>query len=222
MAIPGGATLRHLDLGPPAPGAIVWDDQGLVVDGLGPVMSWDDVPLPGRHNRQNTMAAAALAAHAGASANQVARGLVSFPGVPHRLERVGVAADVLFVNDSKATNPDAAIAALDAYDRGVHLIVGGRGKGTSFDALAAAARAGVVRAYLIGEAGPEVGEAFAQAGVATRECRTLERALAEAAAAARPGETVLLAPACASFDQFSGFEERGEAFRAAARGVGAR
>lgn len=222
MAIPGGATLRHLDLGPPAPGAIAWDDQGLVVDGLGPVMSWDDVPLPGRHNRQNTMAAAALAAHAGASANQVARGLVSFPGVPHRLERVGVAADVLFVNDSKATNPDAAIAALDAYDRGVHLIVGGRAKGTSFDPLAAAAHAGVVRAYLIGEAGPEVGEAFARAGVATRECRTLERALTEAAAAARPGETVLLAPACASFDQFSGFEERGEAFRTAARGVGAR
>jgi UDP-N-acetylmuramoylalanine--D-glutamate ligase len=221
MAIPGSATARYLDLGPPGPGAVAWDDDGLVVGGLGRVMSWADVPLPGRHNRQNTMAAAALAAHAGASASQLARGLVSFPGVPHRLERVGTADGVLFVNDSKATNPDAAMAALDAYDRGVHLIVGGRGKGTSFDPLAAVARLGVVGAYLIGEAGPEIGEALARAGVATYDCGTLEQAVVDAASAATAGEVVLLAPACASFDQFSSFEDRGEAFRMAARAAGA-
>ncbi len=221
MAIPGAAAARHLDLGPPGPGAIAWDDNGLVVDGLGRVMGWDDVPLPGRHNRQNTMAAAALAAHAGANAEHVALGLASFPGVPHRLERVGTANGVLFLNDSKATNPDAAMAALDAYDRGVHLIVGGRGKGTSFDPLAAVARLGVVCAYLIGEDGPEIGEALTRAGVATRPCGTLEHAVTAAFAAAVAGEVVLLAPACASFDQFSSFEDRGEAFRTAARAAGA-
>jgi UDP-N-acetylmuramoylalanine--D-glutamate ligase len=186
------------------------------------VTGWEEVPLRGRHNRENAMAAAALAAYAGAGADALAAGLATFRAVPHRLEPVGSADGVRFVNDSKATNPDAAIAALDAYPAGVHLIAGGRAKGTAFDALADAARRAVVRAYTVGEAGPALAAAMRRAGVPAEECRTLEAAVAAAAARARPGETVLLAPACASFDQFSGYEERGEAFRAAAWAVGAR
>jgi UDP-N-acetylmuramoylalanine--D-glutamate ligase len=220
---PGGAApARHVYDGPPGPDAAAWAEGGLHVAGLGRVTGWDEVPLRGRHNRENAMAAAALAAHAGLGAAALAEGLAGFRPVPHRLEPVGTTGGVAFVNDSKATNPDAAIAALDAYPRGVHLIAGGRGKGTPFDALAAAAATAVVRAYLVGEAGPEIGEALARAGVPAQDAATVEAAVAAAAARARPGEVVLLAPACASFDQFSGYEERGEAFRAAARAAGAR
>jgi UDP-N-acetylmuramoylalanine--D-glutamate ligase len=218
----GAAPARRTYDGPPGPDAVAWAEGGLHLAGIGRVIGWDEVALRGRHNRENAMAAAALAAHAGLGPSALARGLATFRPVPHRLEPVGAAAGVAFVNDSKATNPDAAIAALDAYPRGVHLIAGGRGKGTSFAPLAAAAREAVVRAYLVGEAGPEIGAALAGAGVASEEAGTVEAAVAAAAARALPGETVLLAPACASFDQFSGYEERGEAFRAAARAAGAR
>ncbi len=151
----------------------------------------------------------------------LAEGLATFRPVPHRLEPVGTAGGVAFVNDSKATNPDAALAALDAYDHGVHLIAGGRAKGTPFEALAAAARGAVVRAYLVGEAAPQIAAALDAAGVPHEAADGVAEAVARAAERARPGETVLLAPGCASFDQFSSYEERGEAFRAAARSAGA-
>ena len=218
----GAAPARRTYDGPRGPDAVAWGEGGLHVDGLGRVTGWDEVPLRGRHNRENAMAAAALAAHAGLDARALAAGLASFSPVPHRLEPVGSAGGVAFVNDSKATNPDAAIAALDAYPRGVHLIAGGRAKGTPFDALAEAARAAVVRAYLVGEAGPEIGRALDAAGVAHEEPGTVEAAVSAAAGRAAAGETVLLSPGCASFDQFSGYQERGEAFRAAARAAGAR
>ncbi|HWH13255.1 MAG TPA: UDP-N-acetylmuramoyl-L-alanine--D-glutamate ligase [Miltoncostaeaceae bacterium] len=222
IAIPGAAPRRTVDEGPRGPASVAWSQGGLHVDGLGRVCAWEEVSLRGRHNRQNAMAAAAVAAAAGADAAQIAWGLAGFPGVAHRLERVGTRDGVTWVNDSKATNPDAAVAALDAYPAGVHLIAGGRGKGTPFDAFAAAARPAVVRAYLIGETADEIGAAMAAAGVPHTACGDLERAVRAAAAAARPGETVLLAPACASFDQFAGYEARGEAFRALARELGAR
>ena len=220
MAIPGGATARTVDEGPrTGPASVAWSEGGLHLDGLGRIAVWDEIPLRGRHNRQNAMAAAALAAHAGVPAEALRVGLTTFTGVAHRLERVGEVGGVLFVNDSKATNPDAACAALDAYPEGVHLIVGGRGKGTSFRPLADAARGGVVRAYLIGEAGPAAGADLAAAGVPVTASGTLEAAVRDAAAVARPGEVVLLAPGCASFDQFANFEARGEAFRAAVRAL---
>jgi UDP-N-acetylmuramoylalanine--D-glutamate ligase len=218
----GGAPARRTYDGPPGPDAAAWSHGGLHVAGLGRVIAWEDAPLRGRHNRENAMAAAALAAHAGLGAEALAEGLASFRPVPHRLEPVGAAGGVAYVNDSKATNPGAAAAALDAYPRGVHLIAGGRAKGTPFEALAEVARGAVVRAYLVGEAGKEIGRALAAAGVAVEAAGTIEAAVAAAAARARAGETVLLSPACASFDQFSGYEERGEAFRAAARAAGAR
>jgi UDP-N-acetylmuramoylalanine--D-glutamate ligase len=218
----GAARSRRTYDGPPGPDAVAWAEGGLHVAGLGRVIGWDEVPLRGRHNRENAMAAAALAAHAGIGADALAEGLTGFSPVPHRLEPVGAAGGVAFVNDSKATNPDAAVAALDAYPRGVHLIAGGRAKGTPFEALAEAARGAVVRAYLVGEAGAEIGRALDAAGVPHEEPGTLEAAVAAAAARAAEGETVLLSPGCASFDQFSGYQERGEAFRAAARAAGAR
>ena len=210
-----GVGWRHIDEGAPGPDAVCWSQDGLHHATLGLVAPWDGVALRGRHNRQNAMAAVALAAHAGAGRQALADGLASFPGVAHRLEVVAELAGVRYVNDSKATNPDAALAALDAYPERVHLIVGGRGKGTSFDGLARAARAGVVQAYLVGEAGAEIGAALAAVGVPVYEAGTIAAAVATAATRAVVGDVVLLAPACTSFDQYANFEERGHDFRAA-------
>ncbi len=198
------------------PADVAWSDDGLWVDGVGRVTTWDRIPLRGRHNRENIMAAAAIAAVAGGlTAADLARGLESFAGVPHRLEIVGEIDGVTYVNDSKATNADAASAALDAYPDGVHLIAGGKGKGASFAPLAEAARAADVRCvYLIGATADEIGAAMAAVGVPTRDCGRLEIAVARAAEAARSGDVVMLAPGCASFDQFTSFEDRGDRFRA--------
>ena len=213
LAPTGGAQGRHVDEGEPGPNAIAWSVGGLHHADLGLVAAWEDVSLRGAHNRQNAMAAVSLAAHAGAPADALARGLADFPGVPHRLEVVAVIGGVTYVNDSKATNPDATLAALDAYPERVHLIAGGRGKGTPFGAVARAARGGVVRAYLVGEAAGDLDAAFRAEGVPAVTCGTIEAAVAEATAAARPGDTVLLAPACTSFDQYTDFEARGAHFR---------
>jgi UDP-N-acetylmuramoylalanine--D-glutamate ligase len=214
-----GVRARRIYEGAPGPDAVAWSAGGLHLDGRGRVAGWDDVPLRGRHNRENAMAAAALAAHMGAPTPALAEGLATFRPVPHRLEVVRVREGVAFVNDSKATNPDAAIAALDAYPTGVHLIAGGRAKGTSFAALAAVAREAVVAAYLVGEAAPALAAAFEEVGVAHTGHAGVEEAVAAATRRARAGETVLLAPACASFDQFRSYEERGEAFRTAVAGL---
>ena len=179
-----------------------------------------DDPLPteprlaGDHNRENAAAAAAAARAAGIADEAIARALRTFAGVPHRLELVREVRGVRFVNDSKATNPEAAERALSAYPPGVRLILGGSRKRSDYGGLAheAAAR-GVARAYLIGEAADELAEALAEAGVRFADSGTLERAVADAFADAEPGEVVLLSPACASYDQFRDFEERGERFR---------
>jgi UDP-N-acetylmuramoylalanine--D-glutamate ligase len=131
--------------------------------------------------------------------------------VPHRLEPVAERGGVLFVNDSKATNVAAALRALAAYDRPLFLIAGGRAKGESFVPLAAAARGMVERAFLIGEAAPELADALDELPHETSG--DLGTAVAAAAAAARAGDVVLLSPACASYDQFRDFEERGDEFR---------
>ena len=211
----GGVVARHVDEGSPRPGAICWTEGGLHHASLGRIAAWGDVALRGRHNRQNAMAAVALAAHAGAGHAGLAEGLASFPGVAHRLEVVADVDGVRYVNDSKATNPDAAIAALDAYPARVHLIVGGRGKGTSYDTLAKAAATVVTRAYLVGEAGDEIGVVMQRYGVAVQPAGTIASAVQAASKAARTGDVVLLAPACTSFDQYANFEERGDDFRAA-------
>jgi UDP-N-acetylmuramoylalanine--D-glutamate ligase len=167
--------------------------------------------IPGAHNRENAAAATVAARAAGASEEEIARALREFPGVPHRLEPIVERDGVLFVNDSKATNVAAAIRGLAAYDRPLLLIAGGRVKGESFAPLAAAARGKVERAFLVGEAAPELARALGE--IPHETSGDLETAVAGAAAAGRPGDVVLLSPACASYDQFRDFEERGDEFR---------
>ncbi len=217
-ASPGAAPARRIVIGgQPGDDAVAWDDDGLHVAGLGRVAAWHDIPLRGAHNRQNVGAAAAMAAYAGLDAVTIAAGLASFPGVPHRLEVVGSVNGITFVNDSKATNPSAAIAALRAYSDNVILIAGGSAKDTSFDGLARAARGTVRTAHLIGQTAPELAAALGNEGVTCVSEPDLATAVAAAFADARPGDVVLLSPACASFDQFTSYEHRGDVFRACAR-----
>jgi UDP-N-acetylmuramoylalanine--D-glutamate ligase len=181
-----------------------------------PLLRVEELQLLGRHNVGNAMAAAAAALSLGTPAEAVAEGLRSFRGVAHRLEPVGAHHGVLYVNDSKATNVSAATAAVNAFEGGVHLILGGRAKGESFAPLAAPAGERCVACYLIGEAAEELQAALApvaEAGIAVRRAGGLEEAVGLAAEAATAGQVVLLAPACASFDSYEDFEARGEDFR---------
>lgn len=222
LATGAAPTRRLAAAGDPGPDAVAWAEGGLHVQGLGRVAAWEDVPLRGAHNRENVMAAAAMAAHAGLGAAEIAHGLASFPGVRHRLEVVGSRNGITFVNDSKATNPAAAIAALDAYPRNVRLIAGGSSKDTPFDDLAAAADGVVDHAYLIGQTAPEIAAAMQERRIPTSTFADLSAAVTAASGDASPGDVVLLAPACASFDQFTGYAHRGDTFRDAARRAGAR
>jgi UDP-N-acetylmuramoylalanine--D-glutamate ligase len=172
-----------------------------------------DPRIPGDHNRENAAAAAATARALGVDDARIAEALETFPGVAHRLEPVADADGVSYVNDSKATNTAAARRAVAAYDAPLHLILGGRGKGESYSELALDLAGRVRRAYLIGEAARDIAVALELAGVDHELSRDLETAVRAAARNARPGEIVLLAPACASYDQFRDFEERGDAFR---------
>jgi len=203
------------------------EDVAVVPRGFGPVpgagrrvefSADEELPveplIPGAHNRENAAAAAAVARAAGVGDDAIAEVLRTFPGVPHRLELVAEIGGVRYVNDSKATNTAAARRALTAYDAPLHLILGGSLKGERFDEFAAdVARANVVAAYLIGEAAELLATDLGYANVPFYVSTTLERAVAEAAATAQPGEIVLLSPACASYDQFKDFEGRGEEFR---------
>ncbi len=166
--------------------------------------------LPGRHNWQNAAAAFAAVRALGLPAAEATAGIRSFAGLAHRQETIAVIDGVRYVNDSKATNADSAGNALACYDA-IHWIAGGQAKEGGITSLRAHFPR-VRKAYLIGAAAPEFAAALAGA-VAYEESGTLERALQAAHRAARAGETVLLSPACASFDQFSDFEARGEAFR---------
>jgi UDP-N-acetylmuramoylalanine--D-glutamate ligase len=166
--------------------------------------------LRGAHNRENAAAAAAAARAGGASDEQIARGLREFKGVPHRLELVAERGGVTYVNDSKATNVAAALRALAAYeDAPVRLILGGSRKGEDFAPLAAALGPNISAVYVIGETADELARAIPD----TVRAEDLATAVERAASAAQPGEVVLLSPACASYDQFRDFEERGEEFK---------
>lgn len=181
----------------------------------------DQIQIPGRHNLENCLAAGTAALLRGVPREAVAEGLRTFAGVAHRLERAGIVAGVTYVNDSKATNVEATLTALSAYPRGTHLILGGRDKASDYRPIARACAQGCRAVYLIGEATPLIEHAFAevrgQEGLTTvpepLSCGDLEAAVRRAARMAEPGDVVLLAPACASFDQYSCFEERGEHFR---------
>ncbi|HSI81935.1 MAG TPA: UDP-N-acetylmuramoyl-L-alanine--D-glutamate ligase [Solirubrobacterales bacterium] len=185
----------------------------------------DELPLPGPHNAANAAAAAAAAEAMGIEREAIAAALVSFAGVPHRLERVGVRGGVAYVNDSKATNVAAAAAALRSFTPGtVRAILGGSSKGDRFTGLASAVAERCAACYLIGEAAGALERDLApawEAGVARRRCDGLAAAVDAAAADAAAGEVVVLVPACASFDAYRDYEQRGEHFRALVAGLGA-
>jgi UDP-N-acetylmuramoylalanine--D-glutamate ligase len=173
----------------------------------------EEIRLRGPHNLENAMGASAAALASGVPAEAVAGALRSFAGVPHRLEEVGEAGGVLYVNDSKATNVSAAARGIESFEGGVHAILGGSLKGGGFEGLREPVAARCRACYLIGAAAERLAADLEPAGVALLRCGDLETAVREASAAARPGEVVLLSPACASYDQFRDYEERGDRFR---------
>jgi UDP-N-acetylmuramoylalanine--D-glutamate ligase len=183
-----------------------WEDE--------PLLGTAEISLPGEHNRQNAMAAAAACLSRGIGPGAVAKGLTTFAGVPHRLELIRVRAGVSYVNDSKATNVASTLVALRTYAGGVHLIAGGRGKQQNFRPLAELVARRCRAVYLIGEAAAELASALEPAGIEILTVGDLGSAVDAASRAAGKGETVLLSPACASFDQYEDFEARGERFRA--------
>jgi UDP-N-acetylmuramoylalanine--D-glutamate ligase len=192
---------------------------GVEVPGEGRRVEFGELPLPaeeirlrGAHNLENAMGAAAAARASGVPDEAVAAALRGFAGVPHRLEEVGFVDGVLYVNDSKATNVASALRGIEAFDGGVHVILGGSLKGGGFEGLREAVASRAVAAYLIGEAADRLA-ADLEGTVPLHRSGDLSTAVRDAAAAARPGEVVLLSPACASFDQFRDYEERGSAFR---------
>jgi UDP-N-acetylmuramoylalanine--D-glutamate ligase len=172
-----------------------------------------EVRLRGRHNLLNAGAARAVARARGIDDDAIAEALSSFSGVPHRLEEVAVVRGVTYINDSKATNVGSTLMALEALERNVHVIVGGDdAKGEDFSVLRDLMAQTCKAAYLIGDAGPRLHDALA-GSVALVECGELPVAVERASAAAEDGDVVLLSPACASYDQFKNFEERGDRFR---------
>jgi UDP-N-acetylmuramoylalanine--D-glutamate ligase len=195
-------------------GVIFYRDEALI--------EVSELQLLGAHSVENAMAAAAAALATGIDRDAVAAGLRGFEGVPHRLERVRERGGVLYVNDSKATNVASALAAVRAFDSGVHLIAGGSTKGETYELLAGPVTERAAAVYLIGEAAPRLAEDLAPAarqGIELVDADTLERAVELASARAQPGEVVLLAPANASFDAFSDYEQRGDRFRELVEGL---
>src|SRR6185436_15265209 len=190
-----------------APDWIELPGEGRRVPLAPPPLPAGEIRLRGPHNLENAAAAATAAGAAGIPDEAVAQALRTFAGVPHRLEEVATVNGVLYVNDSKATNVASAARGIGAFESGVHAILGGSLKGGGFTGLRDVLASRAVAAYLIGEAADRL-EADLQDTVPLRRSGDLATAVSEARAAARPGEVVLLSPACASFDQFRDYEER--------------
>ncbi len=180
------------------------------------VLKREEVPLPGTHNLENVLAAVAATRLAGASSKAVREGVLSFVGVEHRLEFVAEVHGVRYYNDSKATNVDATLKALDAFPGRILVILGGKDKGSDYTLLQNALREKAILALLIGAAAGKI-EGQIAGSVAIERAGTLDRAVEIASQAARAGDVVLLAPACASFDQFQNYEHRGGVFKALVR-----
>jgi UDP-N-acetylmuramoylalanine--D-glutamate ligase len=196
--------------------------RGLGLEGIA-FSAEDSLPaeprMPGRHNRENAAAATAAARAAGIEDDAIAEALRTFPGVPHRLELVRERDGVRWVNDSKATNTAAARRAVAAYEAPLRLILGGRAKGEDFAPFARELPRNVEAVYLVGEASGELAAALDAARRSYTRAETIPRAVGLAAAEATPGDVVLLSPACASYDQYADFEERGEDFRRLVAGL---
>jgi len=176
------------------------------------VLRIQDIPLAGAHNVENVLAAVVATRLAGADAAAIAEGVRSFSGVEHRLEFVAEIGGVRYYNDSKATNVDATLKALDAFPGRILVILGGKDKGSDYTLLQAPLREKANLALLIGAAADKIEKQIA-GSVAIERAGTIDRAVEIASHAARPGDVVLLAPACASFDQFENYEHRGRVFK---------
>jgi len=195
-----------------------WVEDGWVVYRATPdgaperIIPLAKIPLKGEHNVENVLAAVCAARLAGAAADVIARAIEKFQAVEHRLEFVATINGVEFYNDSKATNVDATAKAVAAFPSGIHLILGGKDKGSDYTTLSPLLRARVRAIYTIGSAAAKI-ESQLRGVVSIHSSQTLANAVNAAAAAARPGDVVLLAPACSSFDQFENYEQRGHVFK---------
>jgi UDP-N-acetylmuramoylalanine--D-glutamate ligase len=198
------------------PGATLCSDKVVVFGKL--LMQAGEIPIRGRHNIENVLAAAIAASLAGVAHATIAAAVRSFRAVEHRLEFVRKLNGVDFYNDSKATSVDATLKALDAFPGGVWLILGGKDKGLDYAALRAPLAEKARAALLIGAAAGKIAEQISGA-VPLVDAKTIDAAVAHAFAHAAPGDTVLLAPACASFDQFNSYEHRGEYFKQVVNGL---
>jgi UDP-N-acetylmuramoylalanine--D-glutamate ligase len=199
------STKRPLETG-------LYADAGRVFLDGEPFLAIEDIPLRGRHNVENVLAASAAAYLAGVPAKAIAAAVKTFPGVEHRLEFVRNLSGVDFYNDSKATNVDATMKAIDAFPGRLWIILGGKDKGSDYTVLREPLAAKAYAALLIGKAAPKIASHLGDA-VRLIDAGTLAEAIRLAYAEATPGDTVLLAPACASFDQFDNFEHRGRVFK---------
>jgi UDP-N-acetylmuramoylalanine--D-glutamate ligase len=195
-----------------------WLEEGFVVyrpaenAPVESVMPLSGIPLKGAHNVENVLAAVVAARLAGVPAETIRHAIENFQAVEHRLEYVATRNGVEFYNDSKATNVDATAKAIAAFSGGIHLILGGKDKGSPYTVLAPLVRERVSAVYTIGAAAAKI-ESELRGVVPIYSCQTLEKAVAAAASAARPGEVVVLAPACSSYDQFENYEQRGGVFK---------
>jgi len=184
------------------------------------ILPVEEITLQGAHNLENVLAAVCIASLAGCPANKIGQAVHAFKAVEHRLEFVAEIAGVRYFNDSKATNVDATIKALESFPANIHLILGGKDKGSDYSVLNPLLRERVKQVYTIGAAAEKIASQIGQAAPIDPS-GTLENALRRASAAAKPGDIVLLAPACASFDQFQSYEHRGRVFKEAVRALSA-
>jgi UDP-N-acetylmuramoylalanine--D-glutamate ligase len=178
-----------------------------------------EIPLRGQHNVENVLAATACALSTGLAPEQIRRGVAGFRAVAHRIEFVESLEGVQYYNDSKGTNVESTIKAIESFSERIVLVAGGKGKGQDFGPLAAAARGRVTRAVLIGEDAAVLAAAFEAAAIPVTRRASLAEAVAAAREAAAPGDVVLLSPACASFDMFENYEHRGDVFKRLVRAL---
>jgi UDP-N-acetylmuramoylalanine--D-glutamate ligase len=216
MALPA-RTVTTFGLSEPPTGRDFGVRQGFLVEGEHPIIATQALPIHGAHNFANALAACALVRALGVPREKLAVGLESFRGLPHRLELITVRNAVHWYDDSKGTNVGATIAALRGLGKQAVLILGGDGKGQDFSPLRKPVAEFAVRTLLIGRDAPLIEAALH--GLPTERCASLEQAVQAAARLARPGEAVLLSPACASFDMFRDYKHRGDVFAAAARAL---
>jgi UDP-N-acetylmuramoylalanine--D-glutamate ligase len=209
-------------------GNILFRDASAQKEGQQEIMLVSEIALKGAHNVENVLAAVCAGALMGCAPEKIRQAVRDFKAVEHRLEFVATIGGVDYYNDSKATNVDATIKALESFPANIHLILGGKDKGSDYSVLNSLLRQRVKRVYTIGSAAAKIeshivsssSERGKDGGPEVVPAETLENAVRKAHAAAQPGDVVLLAPACASFDQFKNYEHRGQEFKEIVRGLG--